>query len=501
MGLTNVGRRQTMTKTLFALLLLAASAPAQLNNAKSIWSKPIDNSTLADGYVLTWSAAAGKYIWAAPAVPGGNPTPTVLVDGATITVNATLSARYEVTLAGSRTVTVTNPGSAYQIIAIAYKQDGTGSRIVTYSNAVDSTQPMCNLWPAPNTVTTQLMQVKADGATLAGLGCIAPVDSGVETAAPTSAQCGAGVGCTWWDSTTHVRSSRSNGSSSIQRMVTGAAQPFDAQVVQWIGTDGSQNRGPIRPDPTIYTKREEFDGLSAAGGNPSANGWLAAGTGASITGRVAASTSAPSTKGRIGYWQLSTNTSGNAAYLSYAASSGLSLFTGLGSGGDFTSWYSRFSLLLNPTINSGVPQALQVASFATGCVDYGNANGASPLGTAGTFGVCVSTASTSCTSGAVVTGNFFLSSNVGGTTTCADTGVAALSSTWYDIDIYSTTLGTVVASVNGSSPVSVAGITNTLQYPIITFTPTAGVSTVAWIDKWIFMGLGTSGQTAMPWQN
>lgn len=55
-----------MKKTILAILLLSAIPGwAQFTNAKSIWSKPIDNSTLTDGYVLTYDSAHAKYVWAA----------------------------------------------------------------------------------------------------------------------------------------------------------------------------------------------------------------------------------------------------------------------------------------------------------------------------------------------------------------------------------------------------------------------------------------------------
>lgn len=58
-------------------------------------------------------------------------TATALTDGATITIDCSLGSLFTVTLAGNRTIAVTNMTTG-QIIDILVKQDGTGSRTLTW---------------------------------------------------------------------------------------------------------------------------------------------------------------------------------------------------------------------------------------------------------------------------------------------------------------------------------------------------------------------------------
>jgi hypothetical protein len=59
-----------MVRTILTLLLLASAASAQFTNAKSIWSRPITSATPGDGEAITWSAAQGRFIYAAGAGAG-----------------------------------------------------------------------------------------------------------------------------------------------------------------------------------------------------------------------------------------------------------------------------------------------------------------------------------------------------------------------------------------------------------------------------------------------
>lgn len=111
--------------------------------------------------------------------------------------------------------------------SIAWLQDGTGSRTVTYGASASG---ICAVTPTVNKTTTQFFEVKADGTTVVGTGCStdeAGVEGGPEAAAPGTPATGTWV-C-WTDSTNHVRSCKQNNSSIVSNMVvpdTGASNNF-----------------------------------------------------------------------------------------------------------------------------------------------------------------------------------------------------------------------------------------------------------------------------------
>jgi hypothetical protein len=56
----------------------------------------------------------------------------ILVDGATITPNATVTNCFKVTLGGNRTIANPTGGYDMQVIMMKFKQDGTGGRTVSW---------------------------------------------------------------------------------------------------------------------------------------------------------------------------------------------------------------------------------------------------------------------------------------------------------------------------------------------------------------------------------
>lgn len=64
-------------------------------------------------------------------------------------------------------VTFTNKTAGAKF-SIAWPQDGTGTRIVTYGASASNT---CTVDPAPNVTTTQQFEIAADGTTVYGTGC------------------------------------------------------------------------------------------------------------------------------------------------------------------------------------------------------------------------------------------------------------------------------------------------------------------------------------------
>ncbi len=81
--------------------------------------------------------------------------PAIIVDadGATVTFDMTTKALHQVTLAGNRTLAVTN-ATAGQTFVIKLIQDGTGSRTVTWFATI--------LWPAGTVPTLTTTANKAD---------------------------------------------------------------------------------------------------------------------------------------------------------------------------------------------------------------------------------------------------------------------------------------------------------------------------------------------------
>ncbi len=75
--------------------------------------------------------------------------------------------RFECTLGANATVTILNPSKGAKF-SIAFMQDGTGTRTVTYSGTVSNT---CTVDPTAAVTTTQQFEVGADGVTINGTGC------------------------------------------------------------------------------------------------------------------------------------------------------------------------------------------------------------------------------------------------------------------------------------------------------------------------------------------
>jgi hypothetical protein len=75
--------------------------------------------------------------------------------------------RFECTLSANAVVGVTNISVGAKF-SIAFTQDGTGSRVVSYSATTSNT---CTISPSAGVTTTQEFEVGSDGTTLKGVGC------------------------------------------------------------------------------------------------------------------------------------------------------------------------------------------------------------------------------------------------------------------------------------------------------------------------------------------
>ncbi len=106
--------------------------------------------------------------------------------------------------------------SAGAKFSIAWTQDGTGGRTVSYGASATNA---CQVSSTAGSTTTQFFEVGSDGTTVYGTGCIGTDNtlSGPEQAAPGTPASGAFV-C-WADSTTHVFSCKDNGASTVSNQV------------------------------------------------------------------------------------------------------------------------------------------------------------------------------------------------------------------------------------------------------------------------------------------
>lgn len=107
--------------------------------------------------------------------------------------------------------------SAGAKFSLAWLQDGTGSRTVSYGASAGNT---CAVSPTASKTTTQFFEVAADGTTVNGTGCVTD-EAGIgrlqESAAPGTPASGQAV--FWEDSTTHRFSTKTNGSTVISGTV------------------------------------------------------------------------------------------------------------------------------------------------------------------------------------------------------------------------------------------------------------------------------------------
>ncbi len=120
-----------MIRTLCTLLLLAAPLAAQFSSAKSIWGRPIDSAAPTDAFAITWSAAQGKFIFAAVAGSGtvgsaSNPqlaqyvgASSTTVGGVTVSGDASVANGGALTLATKYKIFSCQPGLGDGLNAIA----------------------------------------------------------------------------------------------------------------------------------------------------------------------------------------------------------------------------------------------------------------------------------------------------------------------------------------------------------------------------------------------
>lgn len=150
-------------------------------------------------------------------------------------------------------VTFTNK-SAGAVFYIAWLQDGTGGRTVTYGGSASNT---CSVSPTANVTTIQKFIVSADGTTVVGAGCTsteAGISRGVEASAPATPASGSFVG--WFDSTDHDSEYKNSSGSIFKGFLTGVdANPVTGQVTNGshITNSSIPNSGLVNTSITFNT--------------------------------------------------------------------------------------------------------------------------------------------------------------------------------------------------------------------------------------------------------
>ncbi len=155
--------------------------------------------------------------------PAFSATPTFSL--ADVSVKSPVRVEPGALTANVTSVTFTNKTAGAKF-SIAWTQDGTGGRTVSYGASATNT---CTVDPTLSATTTQEFEVGADGSTVNGTGCSSTVAGamGPEISKPGTPP--ASDGRWWWDSTNHIFSSMDNNSSTVSNTVvpdTGASNNF-----------------------------------------------------------------------------------------------------------------------------------------------------------------------------------------------------------------------------------------------------------------------------------
>ena len=167
---------------------------------------------------LTCSGGSGGSVFtgSTATAPAFSATPTFSL--ADVSVKSPLRVEPGALTANVTSVTFSNK-SAGAKFSIAWTQDATGGRTVSYGASATNTCAI-DAGAAASSVTTQFFEVGSDGTTVNGTGCIgstSDIARGPEEAAPGTPAASTGV-C-WFDSTNHVYSCKENNSSTVSSAV------------------------------------------------------------------------------------------------------------------------------------------------------------------------------------------------------------------------------------------------------------------------------------------
>lgn len=145
--------------------------------------------------------------------PSHSATPTFSL--ADVSVKSPMRIEPGAMTANVTSVTFTNK-SAGAKFSIAWTQDGTGGRTVSYGASATNA---CAVDPTASATTTQFFEVGSDGSTVYGVGCTTTASTfgGPEQAAPGTPASSTAV-C-WFDSTNHILSCKNNNSATVSSAV------------------------------------------------------------------------------------------------------------------------------------------------------------------------------------------------------------------------------------------------------------------------------------------
>jgi len=204
-----------------------------LGSVVNVAQEPALGNPGVNGQVLS-STVAGVRSWV-PQTGGGassvftdatatNPTfsATPTFSLADVSVKSPVRIEPGALTANVTSVTFTNTTAGAKF-SIAWLQDGTGGRTVSYGASASNT---CTIDPTPNITTTQLFEVGANGSTVNGVGCITnqagATFQGTEMAAPGIPA--ANTGLCWFDSSDHTGfECKANNSANVFGMVKSGA--------------------------------------------------------------------------------------------------------------------------------------------------------------------------------------------------------------------------------------------------------------------------------------
>lgn len=149
--------------------------------------------------------------------PAFSATPTFSL--ADVSVKSPVRVEPGAMTANVTAVTFTNKTAGAKF-SIAWTQDGTGGRTVTYGASATNA---CTVNPTASITTTQYFEVGADGSTVYGTGCVDNSNDilrGPESAAPGTPPTSTAV-C-WFDSTNHIFSCKENNSATVASLLVPA---------------------------------------------------------------------------------------------------------------------------------------------------------------------------------------------------------------------------------------------------------------------------------------
>lgn len=195
------------------------------------------NCVLVDGSSAVCGSGGGGSVFtgSTSANPSFSATPTFSL--ADVSVKSPVRVEPGALTGNITAVTFTNK-SAGAKFSIAWLQDGTGGRSVTYGASASNT---CVIDVAANITTVQFFEIGADGSTVKGAGCVTDnsgSEAGPETAAPATPASNTWV--RWFDSTNHVYTEMSNNSATKRHTVaTADCSTGGNNAVQKINIDGS----------------------------------------------------------------------------------------------------------------------------------------------------------------------------------------------------------------------------------------------------------------------